>query len=60
MKKYQIYSVDPNGAISGDRMIEAKNDDEAIFAVRSMQRALDTEVWEADRRVARVVAFAPK
>jgi hypothetical protein len=54
MKSYQIYSVDRNGAIFGDRTIEAETDDEAIFAVRSMQRSLDTQVWRGDCRVASV------
>ena len=54
MKIYQIYSVDEHGSISGNRTIEAANDDEAVFAVRSMQRSLETEIWDRDRRVARV------
>lgn len=54
MKTYQVYSVDAHGSISGNRTIEAANDDEAVFAVRSMQRPLETEIWDRDRRVARV------
>jgi hypothetical protein len=54
MKTYRVYSVDENGRISGDRTIEAKDDDEAVFAVRSMQRPMLTEVWDRDRRIARV------
>lgn len=54
MKTYQVYSVDENGSISGNRTIEAANDDEAVFAVRSMQRPLETQIWDRDRRVARV------
>jgi hypothetical protein len=56
MKKYQVYSIDEGGAITGNREIEAASDDEAIFAVRAMQRPLYTEVWYGDRRVARVPA----
>jgi hypothetical protein len=54
MKTYRVYSVDGNGQITGDRTIEAANDQEAVFAVRSMERQLDTEVWDRDRRIARV------
>ena len=54
MRTYQVYSVDERGSISGNRTIEAANDDEAVFAVRSMQRPLETEIWDRDRRVARV------
>jgi hypothetical protein len=54
MKMYRVYSIDETGRICGDRMIEAVNDDEAIFAVRSMQRQHKTEVWDRDRRIARI------
>lgn len=56
MKTYHVYSVDEHGSISGNRTIEAANDDEAVFAVRSMQRPIETEIWDRDRRVARVPA----
>jgi hypothetical protein len=54
VRQYQIYSIDQNGMITGNREIEAENDDEAIFAVRSMQRPLNTEVWYSDRRIGRI------
>jgi hypothetical protein len=54
MKQYQVYSVDEDGRISGNRTIEAEDDKEAVFAVRSMQRPLNTEIWDRDRRVARI------
>jgi len=54
MPTYQVYSLDPNGRICGDRMIEAKSDTEIVWTVRSMQRALDTEIWDRDRRIAKV------
>jgi hypothetical protein len=57
MKSYEVYSVDENGSISGSRTIEASNDDEAVFAVRSMQRPLETQIWQGDRRIARVPAY---
>lgn len=38
MKEYQVYSIDENGMISGNSVIEAQSDEEAVFAVRSMQR----------------------
>lgn len=56
MKHYQVYSVDENGSISGNRTITAPTDDEAVFAVRSMERPLETEIWDRDRRVAKVPA----
>jgi hypothetical protein len=56
MKNYQVYSIDEGGVVTGNRVIEAASDDEAIFAVRSMQRPHYTEVWYGDRRVARVPA----
>jgi hypothetical protein len=60
MKTYHVYSVDEHGSISGNRTIEAVNDDEAVFAVRSMQRLLETEVWDHDRRVARIPGHRPQ
>ena len=54
MRSYQVYSIDARGGICGDRTIEASNDDEAIFAVRSMARQLETQIWDRDRRVARI------
>ena len=56
MREYQIYSIDDRGSIVGNRVIEAKDDDEAVFAVRSMQRPYQTEVWYRDRRIGRVPA----
>ena len=56
MKTYRVYSIAQNGRICGDRTIDAKNDEEAVFAVRSMQRDLNTEIWDRDRRIARVPA----
>jgi hypothetical protein len=56
MKTYRVYSIDQNGRICGDRTIDATNDEEAVFAVRSMQRDLNTEIWDRDRRIARVPA----
>jgi hypothetical protein len=58
MKTYQVYSIDSAGAISGDRCIEAPNDDDAVFAVTAMQRPLETQVWDGDRRVARIAAYS--
>ena len=58
MREYRVYSVDEAGRISGERTIDAANDDEAVFAVRSMQRALNTEIWYRDRRIARVPSHA--
>ena len=59
MKEYRVYSIDGSGRITGDRTLEALNDDEAVFAVRSMQRPLITEIWFRDRRVGRVAAHVP-
>jgi hypothetical protein len=58
MKHYRVYSIDDHGRITGDRTIDAQNDDEAVFAVRSMQRPLNTEVWDHDRRVAKIPAYS--
>lgn len=57
MTEYQIYSVDPEGRIVGNRVIEAATDEEAIYAVKSMQRQVATEIWCRDRRIARVAAL---
>jgi hypothetical protein len=54
MRTYQVYSLDANGRICGDRMIEAESDTEIVWTVRSMQRELDTEIWDHDRRIAKV------
>lgn len=56
MKTYRVYSIDQNGRICSDRTLDATSDEEAVFAVRSMQRDLNTEVWDRDRRIARVPA----
>ena len=56
MKSYQVYSVDNRGSICGDRVVEAENDDAAIFTVRAMARQLETQIWDRDRRVARIPA----
>jgi hypothetical protein len=57
MKFYHVYSVDAQGSITGDRTIRAKDDDDAIFEVRAMHRALETQIWDKDRRVARIPAY---
>ena len=57
MPSYNVYSVDEHGSISGQRSIDAINDDEAIFDVRSMQRPLETQIWIGDRRIATVPAY---
>lgn len=54
VKKYQVYSVAPDGGIVGHQLIRAYCDEEAIAAVRSMQRQLNTEIWYVDRRIGRV------
>jgi len=59
VRTYRIYSVDSRGRIVGDREIEAENDEEDIFAARSLQRTLVTEVWSRDRRIGRVPPFTP-
>jgi hypothetical protein len=56
VKEYRVYSIDECGRITGDRTIEAQSDDEAVFAVRSMQRPLVTEIWFRDRRIGRIAA----
>jgi hypothetical protein len=59
VKEYWVYSIDEGGRITGERIIAATDDDEALFAVRSMQRPLVTELWYRDRRVGRVAAHVP-
>ena len=56
MREYEIYSIDEFGRITGNRTIEAPSDEEAVWAVKSMQRPLNTEVWYRDRRVGRIPA----
>ena len=56
MREYEIYSIDECGRITGNRTIEAVSDEEAVWAVKSMQRPLNTEVWYRDRRVGRIPA----
>ena len=43
----------------GDREIDAENDEEVVFAARSLQRTLATEVWSRDRCVGRIPPFTP-
>ena len=59
MREYEVYSIDGGGRITGNRTIEAADDAEALFAVRSMQRPLQTEVWFRDRRIGRVPPYVP-
>jgi len=59
MTMYRVYSLLGNGSITGERDIEAVSDDEAVFAVRAMQRRLVTEIWKRDRRIARIPAYEP-
>lgn len=54
MPKYRVYSVNSNGQIHGDRFVNASDDEDAIFAVKSMQRPDNTEIWLQDRRIARI------
>jgi hypothetical protein len=54
MPKYRVYSVNPNGQIHGDRFVSAADDEDAIFAVKSMQRPDNTEIWLQDRRIAKI------
>ena len=54
MPKYRVYSVDMNGRIHGDRFVNAADDEDAVFAVKSMQRADQTEIWRQDRRIAKI------
>lgn len=56
MTAYQVYSIDENGAVIEDRVIEADSDVEALFAARAMQRRRDTEVWCRDRRIGKIPA----
>jgi hypothetical protein len=57
MKEYQVYSIDQNGAIIWNRVIEAASDEDAVISVRSMQRPHNTEVWHRDRRIGRIPAY---
>lgn len=57
MARYNVYSIDHDGSISGERLIDAVSDDEAIFAVRSMRRPIETQIWVGDRRIATVPPF---
>ena len=57
MPSYNVYSIDEQGSISGERTIDAVSDDEAIFVVRSMRRPLETQIWVRDRRIATVPAY---
>jgi hypothetical protein len=57
MPSYSVYSIDKDGSISGERTIDAVNDDDAIFAVRAMQRPLESQIWNRDRRIATVPAY---
>jgi len=54
---YSIYSVDEHGSISGQRSIDAINDEDAVFAVRAMQRPLETQIWKGDRRIASIPPY---
>jgi hypothetical protein len=57
MPSYSVYSVDEDGSISGQRTLDAVSDDEAIFAVRSMKRPIETQIWHRDRRIATIPPY---
>jgi hypothetical protein len=59
MPSYSVYSVDEKGSISGQRTLDAVSDEEAVFAVRSMQRPIETEIWDRDRRIATIPPYRP-
>lgn len=54
MPRYKVYSIDPHGRIHGERFIDAADEEDVIFTVRSMQRPDTTEIWQHDRRIARI------
>jgi hypothetical protein len=53
--QYRVYRMTPEGRVGGPAdIITCKDDDEATARARSKLSDKDLEVWQADRRVARL------
>lgn len=51
---YRHYRLDGAGNISAAEWIEAADDEEAVRQVRALSLPVTSEIWDRNRRVARV------
>lgn len=58
MRKYRVYTLDGAGNITRGIWVDAETDEEAVARVRQMKLATKCEVWERDRRIAKVGAYS--
>ena len=58
MSDYRLYCLDGVGKIGSGEWIEAKSDDEALVFVRARKLSVSCEVWDKNRRVGVVPAYA--
>lgn len=59
MPAYRHYRLDGAGNISEAEWIDANDDDEAVRKVAARNLAYASEIWDRDRRVARVEGKNP-
>ena len=54
MPAYRHYRLDGTGNISEAEWLEASDDEDAVRQVRERALPMPSEIWDRDRRVARV------
>lgn len=56
MPAYRHYRLDGSGSISKAEWIEASDDADAVRQVQEKKLSVASEIWDRDRRVAKVEA----
>lgn len=54
MPAYRLYRLDGAGSISKAEWLEAVDDDDAVRQVREANFSFASEIWDRNRRVARI------
>ena len=54
MPAYRHYRLDGAGGISKAEWIEARDDEDAVRQVRALKLNVGSEIWQANRRVAKI------
>ena len=60
MPVYRHYRLDGRGNIATAQWIEADSGEDAIRKIREQQLPVASEIWDGDRRIARLEAAAGK
>ena len=56
MPAYRHYRLDGRGSIAKAEWIEADSDEDAVRQVREQRLPVPSEIWDKDRRIARLDA----